>query len=128
MIGIDLAVISRFDQFFSRHGEKGLRRFLTDDELPAVFSDSGAPRIRRIAGYWAIKEAVSKALGCGIGGELGFHDMQIVHTPKGAPEVLLSPDAGKRHGAKKIAVSLTHDGDLAIAVAFFPPKCSPLTR
>jgi holo-[acyl-carrier protein] synthase len=76
MIGIDIASISRIQKFVNKFGKKGLRRFLSKKELKL------ATKIETIAGFWATKEAVSKALGCGIGKELGFLDIQILKTKK----------------------------------------------
>lgn len=111
MIGIDLIAIPRMERFMERFGTRGLHRFLSDEEIAMVATPKNA------AGFWAIKEAVAKALGCGIGSELGFHDIRIEKSPKGAPFVTLSPQAAEHHGITSLAVSVTHDADLAIAVA-----------
>ncbi len=111
MIGIDLISIPRMERFIERHGQRGLGRFLNDDEILLATTPKTA------AGFWAIKEAVAKALGCGIGSDLGFHDIVIEKTPKGAPFVTLSPKAILTHQIRNLSVSVTHDADLAIAVA-----------
>jgi len=70
-----------------------------------------------IAGFWAAKEAISKALGCGIGRELSFHDIIIAKDPRGAPTFSLSKEAQKIHKIKESSLSISHDGGFAIAVA-----------
>lgn len=71
------------------------------------------------AGIWAAKEAIVKAMGCGIG-EISFKDMEIVHDEKGAPKVLLS-DKAKRYiealGADTMHISISHEKEFAIAFA-----------
>ena len=112
MIGIDLVSIRRIEAFMARFGQRGLEKFLTPDEIGLV----GSPKTA--AGFWAVKEAVSKALGCGIGAELGFHDILITKTEKNAPLVHLSKEAKARHNVENVAVSITHDNGMAAAVAF----------
>lgn len=116
MIGIDLVSIGRMEKFMTRFGEKGLEKFLTPDEIRLVKSPKTA------AGFWAVKEAVSKALGCGIGAELSFHDIVISKTNKNAPLVHLSDHAAKHHSVRHVAVSITHDGGFAAAVALIDPS------
>lgn len=111
MIGLDLVGIGRIEQFIDRFGEKGLAKFLSDEEIALVKSPKTA------AGFWAVKEAVAKALGCGIGADLAFHDIIITKTAKNAPLARLSDEAGRRHHVADIAVSITHDGGFAAAVA-----------
>ncbi|MDR3347457.1 MAG: holo-ACP synthase [Helicobacteraceae bacterium] len=111
MIGIDLIEIARIAQFADRYGASGLKRFLNDNEF------TRAKKAETIAGIWAAKEAVAKALGCGIGGELGFHDITIEKSANGAPRAVLSPKAATRHGIKRLALSITHEKRYAVAVA-----------
>jgi len=112
MIGIDLVSIGRIEKFIARFGDKGLAKFLSPGEIALVKSPKTA------AGFWAVKEAVAKALGCGIGAELAFHDIIITKTSKNAPLARLSEKAANRHGITDIAVSITHDDGFAAAVAF----------
>ncbi len=114
MIGVDLVGIGRIKRAYERRGVAFLERFLSKKEI-AMAGGS----IQSIAGFWATKEAVSKALGCGIGDRLSFKDIKIKKTCKNKPYVILSKPARKIHGLKRIEVSITHDKDLAIAVAVF---------
>ncbi|MDR2638902.1 MAG: holo-ACP synthase [Helicobacteraceae bacterium] len=116
MIGVDMIEIRRIAALKERFGERALRRFLSQEEI-AVFGG----RIESLAGLWAAKEAVSKALGVGIGAKLGFHDITIAKNGEGAPVALLSSRASKRFGAYKLPVSITHEKNYAIAVALKQP-------
>lgn len=116
MIGIDLVSILRIQSSCERFGERFLNRFLSPQEQKLCFKDDNTSlNFQRIAGFWAIKEAVSKALGVGIGGELGFLDIIISKTPKGASRVVLNEEKMQTFGVRQIAVSVTHDEGLAIA-------------
>lgn len=73
-------------------------------------------RIDTIAGFWAIKEACSKALGVGIGKELGFHDICIYKDMYGKPHLALHENKYNTFQIQKIAISMSHDSSNAIAV------------
>ena len=110
MIGIDLVKTERIQGLIDRHGERALARFLSDAEISLV------KRPHTAAGFWAAKEACAKALGCGIGADCGFHDIVISKSEKGAPLLSLSPEVRDRFGIAGTSLSITHDGDYAIAV------------
>jgi|SaaInlStandDraft_4_1057021.scaffolds.fasta_scaffold123313_2 holo-[acyl-carrier protein] synthase len=112
MIGVDLVSISRIEKMIERFGDKALKKYLSQSEIDLIKSAKTA------AGFWAVKEAVSKSLGCGISSELGFMDIRISKTLKNAPLVTLSDKAKQHHNVSHIAISITHDEGLAIAVAF----------
>jgi holo-[acyl-carrier protein] synthase len=79
--------------------------------------------IQKAAGRIAVKEAVSKALGCGVNG-LGWRqgvqwrDIEVVSQKQSPPELLLrgrALDASTRLGVRTWRLSLSHDGDYALA-------------
>jgi holo-[acyl-carrier protein] synthase len=72
-----------------------------------------------LAGRFAAKEAVMKALGVGMG-ELGFRDVEIMNDAAGAPFLRLTEkllDRMEQAGLGKIALSISHSRDYAVAVA-----------
>lgn len=109
MVGIDIVSVKRIEDFVSRFGEKGLDRFLDKEEQALCKKNES------LAGFWAAKEAVSKALGCGIGSELGFLDIKITKNPKGAPILTFSEAIKERFGIRESSLSITHDGGFSIA-------------
>ncbi len=115
MIGLDLVAIERIRRLVDRHGEAALRRFLNPEEMAQTKA------IESIAGLWAAKEAVAKALGCGIGAKLSFHDITIRKDAAGAPTAFLSDKAATFHGVNKLALSITHEKSHAAAVALKVP-------
>jgi len=110
MIGIDLIKSSRMESMIERFGEKALLRFLSKEEVLLVRNYKTA------AGFWAVKEACSKALGVGIGKDCLFEDMVIAKTERGAPLLKLSDKLLSNFHIKDTSVSITHDGEYAIAV------------
>lgn len=110
MIGVDMIVISRIEKMLDKFGEKALKKFLSEDEISLVKKSTTA------AGFWAAKEAASKALGTGIGKECGFNDIILSKTSKGAPQIEFSQKVVKSFNIKDSSLSITHDGGFAIAV------------
>jgi len=110
-IGTDIIHIKRIETLIEKYGDTFKQRFLLENEIKSL------KKIESIAGYWAAKEAISKALGCGIGGSLSFHDIIISKNPLGAPTFTLSEEAQKIHPIKSTSLSISHDGGFAIAVA-----------
>ena len=110
-IGTDIIQISRIETSLAKHGERFKQRFLNPSEIKL------AQKTESLAGFWAAKEAISKALGCGIGGRLGFHDICIAKDPRGAPYFTLTDDALLIHPITHSSLSISHDGGFAIAVA-----------
>lgn len=111
--GVDLLEIQRLSLVIQRHGSRLLKRIYTPQEL----AENGS-KIDSLAARFAAKEAVSKALGTGIG-NVGWQEIEILHGESRQPTLYL-------HGkAKKIAeelglagwsLSLSHTRDYAIAI------------
>jgi len=93
MIGIDIVSINRIAAAKARHGDLFLRKFLNDSEIELAKNNA------TLAGFWAAKEAISKALGCGIG----------------APKIQFKLDTLLKFNIKNSSLSITHDGGFAIA-------------
>lgn len=116
MIGVDIAVISRIEKMIEKFGDRALQRFLTKREIALVKSATTA------AGFWAAKEAASKAIGTGIGKDCSFFDIKIYKTKKNAPKIEYSKKLRKKFNIKSSSVSITHDGGFAIAVVAIKEK------
>ena len=110
-IGTDIVAIERIQKALDKFGERYKKRFLSDDEIEKLSQKSDS-----IAGYWAAKEAISKALGCGIGQALEFHDIILYKDSLNAPHFRLSSKAQKVHQIESSSLSISHDGGFAIAV------------
>ena len=116
MIGVDLIKVSRMKRMIERFGDKALLKFLSQEEVKLVKNHKTA------AGFWAVKEACSKALGVGIGSECSFYDVVISKTDKGAPKITLTENLMKKFKIANASVSITHDGEYAIAVVALESK------
>ena len=114
-LGIDIIKVDRIRATMGRFGERFSRRVLTERERRYV-----RDRPETFAGRWAAKEAVSKVLGLGVRG-IGWTEIEIERLPTGQPAVRLSGRAAQRAeqlGMGRIAVSISHESDYAVAVAF----------
>jgi len=110
MVGIDIAIIARIEKMIDRFGDKALEKFLSQKEIKLVKNVSTA------TGFWAAKEAASKAIGTGIGKECSFFDIKILKTKKGQPLIKYKKHLRKKFNIKASSLSITHDGGFAIAV------------
>src|SRR3954462_5985754 len=113
-LGIDIIKIERIAHAIERFGERFAKRVLTEHEQRYVRN-----RPQNFAGRWAAKEAVSKVLGLGVRG-VGWTEIEIQRLPTGAPVVKLYGRAARRAeqlGMGRIAVSISHEGDYAVAIA-----------
>ena len=114
-LGIDIIKVERIAAALKRFGDRFPKRVLTESEQRYVRN-----RPQNFAGRWAAKEAVSKVLGLGVRG-VGWTEIEILRLPTGAPSVKLHGRAARRAeqlGMGRIAVSISHEGDYAVAIAF----------
>ena len=112
--GVDLIEISRVEAAMLRHGERFLSRVFTAVELADA---KDLPQ--SLAARFAAKEAVAKALGCGIG-EVSWREIEITRADHRRPEVALHGAAQKLAedlGLHEWSVSLSHTKEYAIAMA-----------
>jgi holo-[acyl-carrier protein] synthase len=109
-MGTDIVEISRIRKLLKRNSAEFLFRVYTESEL----KESGTKKnsAEYLAGRWAVKEALSKALGCGIGTDCNWKDISTTNDSRGAPKVQLSGTASKTAKTKsfrKIHVSISHE-------------------
>ncbi len=111
-IGVDLVDVARFERAMSRTPRLRARLF-ADDETAR--DDRELP-LRSLAGRFAAKEALIKALGQA--GELGWHDMPVVSDAHGNPSFALrgaAATAAAALGVTAVHLTMSHDAGLAIA-------------
>jgi len=114
-LGIDIIKVERIRRSLARFGSRFSNRVLTEAEQRYV-----RDRPETFAGRWAAKEAVSKVLGLGVRG-IGWREIEIERMPTGQPAVRLHGRAAGRAtqlGMERIAVSITHESEYAVAIAF----------
>ncbi|MEK7366044.1 MAG: holo-ACP synthase [Candidatus Deferrimicrobiota bacterium] len=115
-IGVDIVDIARIQGLLDRYGERFLHRVYTEAET--AYAMSGANKAERLAGRFAVKEAVMKALGTGKSLGILWRDVETVRGRLGKPDVHLHGQAvkwAKLRGAGAVHVAITHDGGKAVA-------------
>lgn len=112
--GIDIIEIARVERVMARSGPRFLARIFTPQEQSYCQG-----RITSLAGRFAVKEAVAKALGTGIG-DMTWVEIEIVSDKMGRPELVLHGAAKKAAdelGLAEWSISLSHTEQYAIGFA-----------
>lgn len=128
-LGTDIVYIPRIAVALDRWGDRFLQRIYTITEQqdcgyiqPSTQADLTllkAQKIKQLAGRWAAKEAVAKALLTGFRG-FSHTDIEIRRQANGAPQVFLynaAADLAATWGEYQWQLSLSHDRDYSIATA-----------
>ena len=112
--GIDLIEVVRIERAMKRHGERFYERFFTPQEV--AFCEG---RATSLAGRFAVKEAVGKALGTGIG-DFTWTDLEVVCDGRGRPELVLhnrAREIAADQGLTTWSITLSHTETHAIGMA-----------
>lgn len=112
--GVDLIEIARIEVVLARQGKAWLERIFTPAELEYC-----GKRAESLAGRWAAKEAVAKALGSGIG-DVSWQEIEILGDEQKAPKLTLHGNAEKKArelGLTNWSVSISHSQSHSVALA-----------
>jgi len=110
--GVDLIEISRIEEVIARHGKHYLERIYTAAELEQLGHEAES-----LAGRFAAKEAVAKALGCGIG-TVSWKEIEVLGDEQNAPGLTLygaAAQKAKELGLESWSVSISHSMSHAVA-------------
>ncbi len=113
-VGVDIIEVDRVRKVYERHGERFLKRVFTEIEVRQCRG-----KVTRLAGRFAAKEAISKALGTGLHG-VAWREMEVVQLRSGRPTVRLYGNAKKRAellGLTAFDVSIADLQTFSIAIA-----------
>lgn len=116
-IGTDIIEVQRVNRAYSRWGERFLRRVYTPVEQLYCLNKTSTACC--LAGRFAAKEAVLKALGTGRKG-FGFGEVEVVNDDAGKPLVILRGRAAvvaREQGVSTVHLSISHDAACAVAFA-----------
>jgi|Deesub1362A_J573_1020465.scaffolds.fasta_scaffold00095_74 holo-[acyl-carrier protein] synthase len=117
-IGVDLIRSPRMERALTRWGMRLQRRLFTVAEWTAC--DGRSRPAECLAGTFAAKEALLKAMGTGLSNGMAWRQMEVVRGPAGEPSMRVSGRVRERlqeMGMKRIWVSISHEGDYAFAFA-----------
>lgn len=109
-IGLDLCEIARMQKLLDEG--RSLRRMFTEEEQAYIIG-KGASAAQTMAGMFAAKEAILKAIGTGM--TVPMTDIVISHTALGQPVAALTGQAADFGGT--VMISITHEAGMAAAMA-----------
>ncbi len=115
-IGVDLVEVDRMRTVLARTPTMVEKLFTAGEQ---VYAEAANDPSERYAARFAAKEAVMKALGVGLGA-IDWHDIEVVRTDAGAPELSVT---GRAHelavdaGITRWLLTMTHTTTMAEAIA-----------
>lgn len=114
-VGVDVVDVDRM-KFALERTPRIRKRLFTDAEIS--YCEKFRFAERHYAGRWAAKEAVTKALGCGL---IQWNGVEVIRQPRRAPSVRIfgkikefADMVGVREG--DLSISITHSELSAVAV------------
>jgi len=116
-IGVDLVDVARLRRALQRAPALAPRTF-SKEELRAAEAFGQDRRTEFLAGRFAAKEAVMKALGLGLADGVSFTEVECRQAPDGAAYLALSGKALAAAESQRLSeyrVSISHERALAIA-------------
>lgn len=116
-IGTDIVSVARIRKVMAKRPESFMEQVFSPAEREEGLRRKNSGEY--FAGRWAIKEAMAKALGCGIGVNCNWRDVSTVNNLSGRPLTSLSGEAAATAAALKISrlhVSLSHEREFASAM------------
>ncbi len=119
-LGLDVVHTPRVRDLIARYGDHFLDKLFQPAEV--AYCRRGRMNHLSFAAHIAAKEAASKALGTGWRQGVHWKLVEVAHEPSGQPTVVLHGRARARAdelGVARIHVSLTHDGEYALAQVVF---------
>jgi holo-[acyl-carrier protein] synthase len=118
-VGIDLVENERMDETLGRWSQAFKDRVFLPSEQ--AYCESKAAPAHHYAGRFAVKEAVSKAFGTGVGEHIGWLDIEVCRDERtGAPSIQLSEKGARlalSRGVRQVLISLSHTKNYSVAQA-----------
>ena len=110
-LGLDLCEITRMEKLLA--DDRFLNRYFSEEEIRYIRT-KGRNAAQTMAGIYAAKEALAKALGTGI--TFNLREAGVSHDEAGHPGYSLTGTAAELAGGDRLLLSISHDGGTAAAV------------
>lgn len=114
--GVDVTEISRIENSLVRFGDHFVNRTFCKGEI--AYCGAMASPAPHYAARFAAKEAVAKAFGVGIGGQVGWRDVEVLRDAEGRPSIQLHGPArllAEARGVTRVHLGLSHAAGCAWA-------------
>jgi holo-[acyl-carrier protein] synthase len=119
-VGVDLVSITRIERVVDVWGRRFLERVFTSAEID--YCESRSAPAESLAARFAAKEAFIKAVSeTGLTG-IRYRDVEVVVDDRGVPRLRPHGTAKTAVGQSRTSVSLSHEGDLAVAIVVTSPE------
>jgi holo-[acyl-carrier protein] synthase len=115
-IGVDLVDIGRISKGYNRFHKRYLDRLFSKAEIEIIMARKTGMKTT-MAGKFAAKEAVMKALGIFFDSGVSLKDIEVLNYPNGMPYIKLPPRITKEIEGKKVIVSISHEKKYAVGMA-----------
>jgi holo-[acyl-carrier protein] synthase len=119
-VGIDLVSVARVERMLERWGTKFLKRVFTDGEI--AYCTGKAWPASSLAARFAAKEAFYKAVSGWSSRGMGYRSIEVVAGGDCPPGLSVHGPAKEALGALDAALSISHDGGLAVAIVVVSPE------
>ncbi len=119
-IGIDFVAVPRIRRLLDRWGRRFLERIYTQSEI--AYSLARPVPAEALAARFAAKEAFFKALATHQTPKITHRTIEVVLTEKGLPVLHLRGAAKDALGDRQALLSISHDGDYAVAMVLLLPE------
>ena len=116
-VGLDIVEVARIEKDIKRFGPRFVERILGEREL-ALF-EKRQDKTLYLAGRFAAKEAVVKALGRYLSDRPPLSQLQIINDDTGQPRLELPEEIAAQLKGARCLLSITHERNYAAAVAIF---------
>ena len=116
-IGIDIVEIKRLEEDFSKYGNRFVERILSDEEFERF--DQRMDKLQFLAGRFAAKEAIVKALGYYLAQKPRLTQISILNSDSGQPQVRFPQEVEAVLNGARCLISISHEKNYAAAVAAF---------
>lgn len=116
-LGNDIIEIDRIRQTVEKHGPHFYKKFFNERELEYCLAHVDPANL--LAGRFAAKEAIAKAMGTGFGSSISFLDIEILNDELGRPFVELSDSFNETFNSPHLLISISHCKTYATAVALW---------
>ena len=113
-VGVDIVRVSRVREITERRGERFLGRYFSKGEL--AYSMKKCDPYPHLAARFAAKEAAYKAFSAAGMGDLPLSSFEVAVEPSSVPRLRAVGNGSRQVGSENVSVSLSHDGDYAVAV------------
>ncbi len=113
--GIDVVEVSRMEKTVQRWGDVFLTKIFTHKEIE--YARSRSDSVQHIAGRFAVKEAVAKALATGWSGGFRWKDVEVENDALGKPSVRLYGHVRDLLKGCRVVVSISHSEHTVVAFA-----------